>query len=211
MRSQKNYQLLSGTWKKDHFAFGGDLLKGSHPKKKRPFHKKLPLHLVLRSSKAKGKHSLLSHSQKIARLLSNQAGRHHVKILGVANAGNHIHLIVVAPSRSLLNAFIRGITGRIAQLVNTSVQENAGKGSQINGSINTPQSPDETFWDARPFSRIISWGRDLNQLKRYLTLNSTEILGLGRQGARRMFIDILDALKAGLIPKSRTLVAMGFG
>jgi len=119
MNKQTSLKLQS--WSKDRFTFGASLLKGSHPKKKRPFSSKFPMHSVMRSSKACGNSSFLLHNKSLSKVLEKQSARHFVKIYSLANAGNHLHLIVQAPSREHLAAFLRAITGRIAQLLATHV------------------------------------------------------------------------------------------
>ncbi|MEO5668319.1 MAG: transposase [Bdellovibrionota bacterium] len=180
--------LLPGTWSKSRFAFGGSLLKNSHPKTKRIFNPKLPLHVVLKSSKARGPLSLLNHSRRVTTILAEQAQRHHVQLLQVANAGNHLHLLLEARSREHVSNFLRAISGRIAQAV----------------------SPKDGFWDARPFSRIVSRGRELRNVARYLGMNSTEAAGLSRRQTRRIFQEIHDALRRGLIRTTPGLIAAGF-
>ncbi|MEO5667326.1 MAG: transposase [Bdellovibrionota bacterium] len=189
--------LLPGTWSKSRFAFGGALLKGSHAKTKRIFNPKLPLHVVLKSSKAHGKKSLLLHSRRIALILSAQAERHHVSLHQVANAGNHIHLLLEAPSRSHLSAFLKAISGRIVQAV-------------MSDGLGKPTSKPLGFWDARPFSRIVSRGRELRNVARYLGINSTEMAGISRSQIRQIFEEIQDLLRRGCIPRTPGLLAVGF-
>lgn len=193
MSRRKQLSLVPKTWARHHFSFGASLLKGSHPKKKRPFRPKLPMHLVMKSSQAKGGSSLLRYNEGIEYIVETLAERHLIQLLGAANGGNHLHLLIQAPSRSALNAFVRGVTGRIAQLVMGS----DGVGAQ--------------FWDARPFSRLVSAGRDFKNVCRYLGLNSMEnLLGLSREGARAMTRQIQEAINEGWLKKSPQLAAAGF-
>lgn len=190
--------LLPGTWSKSRFAFGGAQLNGSHPKTKRIFSPKLPLHVVLKSSQAKGVRSFLRFSREIAHILARQASRHQIRLQQVANAGNHIHLLLEAPSRNHLSAFLRAVSGRIAQKV---------LGAQTyQANSDEPRS----FWDARPFSRIVSRGCDHRNVARYLGMNSTEMTGLSRSGTHQVFAEIQDALRRGLIRRTPGLVAAGF-
>jgi REP element-mobilizing transposase RayT len=190
--------LLPSTWSKARFAFGGAQLNGSHPKTKRIFSPKLPLHVVLKSSQAKGAHSFLRFSREIARVVTRQASKHQVRIQQVANAGNHIHLLLEAPSRDHLSAFLRAVSGRIAQTV-------LGLQAQQRASDETPR-----FWDARPFSRIVSRGRDHRNVALYLGMNSTEMAGLSRSSVRGVFSEIQEALSRGIIKRTPGLVAAGF-
>ncbi len=248
--------LLPGLWTKDRFAFGGALLKGSHPKKKRCFRPNLPLHVVMRSSKAVGQRSLFLRSKQVAKILNTQASKHFVKLYAVANAGNHLHLLIQAPSQEHLSNFLRAISGRIAQLslegaqslskspeLRMSTKHGAGmytdstyadkhhnlkqqqaktnkqqtqannlkaKISDQESRRNEQESKPSSFWDARPFSRIVSWGRDFKHVARYIGINSTEMLGLTRLDTRKMFEKIQHALAQGLLPKSPGLMAAGF-
>jgi len=196
----KPLKLIPRTWLSSSFAFGASLLKGSHPKKARPFRARLPLHIVLRSSSATGARSLLGFDSEIEVLLAEQAQRHHVKIYGAANAGNHLHLVVQAPSKQHLAAFLKAISGRIAQIVEGKSKEQNREAFQ------------KPFWDARPFSRLLSWGKDFRNVCRYIGINATEsAAGLSRYGTRQIFEEIREGLRAGWIVKTPGLVAAGFG
>jgi REP element-mobilizing transposase RayT len=181
-------KLLSKTWAKDRFAFGGAKLGASHAKTKRHFRPKLPLHVVMRSTQAQGSQSFFRHNQALALLVDEQSSRHCITVFAAANAGNHLHLLIQAPSKAHLSNFLRGLTGRIAQLVK------AKKG----------------FWDARPFSRIVSWGRDFKGVARYIGINVAESVGMTRQSVRKMFDDIRTSLREGSLLKTPGLVAAGF-
>ena len=218
----KQLSLIAGTWSKDRFAFGGALLKGSHAKKKRTFVPGLPVHVVMRSSKARGAWSLLAHNKAIARILSRQCALHHVEVLNAANAGNHLHLLVKAPSRDHLSAFLRGLSGAIAMLVtgakkNRAMISSAGIAAKRHETGNGPSNgkkrvadhSSKGFWDARPFTRVVSLGQDLLHVARYISLNSTEMMA-SRRDVRAMFERIQEYLAQGLLPRSRSLIAAGF-
>jgi len=199
MSRKQQIALLPGTWAKDRFSFGGSLLKGSHPKKARPFSRKLPIHIVLKSSRATGRLSLLRHSSAIARLIASQADRRLIKVFAVSNAGNHLHLLIQAPTREAFQGFIRGLSARISQLVMGKAKEQKR------------EKFESAFWDARPFSKIVSWGPQLRNVRRYLSLNSTESLpGMSRGFTRNVFQQIQEALRLGMMPRSDSLVAAGF-
>src|SRR5690606_24653631 len=102
--------------------------------------------IVLKSSRATGRLSLLRYCNEIARLIASQAERKHIKVYAVSNAGNHLHLLIQAPSREYFQAFIRGLSARISQLVMGKAREQHRE--KFEGS----------FWDARPFTKIVSWG-----------------------------------------------------
>lgn len=193
---------LLSTWQKDRFAFGGSLLKKSHAKGKRPFSKKLAVHLVLRSSSATGSRSLLRHERRVSDVLLSEASAKGVKLHGAANAGKHLHLLVQAPSRAQLSAFLRAIAGRIAM-----ISSGARKGCPLSSSSAHSTT---RFWDQRPFSRLVSLGRDFTNVLSYISLNSTEVAGFSRSGARAMFREIRERMLRGEIARSPRLIAAGF-
>ena len=144
--------------------FGGSLLKNSHAKIKRPISTKRAMHVVLRSTLAKGEWSFLRtiNAKRIDQILKTQALRHGVKLYRFANSGNHLHLLILPRSRDAFNSYMRSISGLIARLVTGSERGSKGGGS---------------FWDARPFSRIIEWGREYKSLCGYLLQNTLESIG----------------------------------
>ncbi|MEO5668811.1 MAG: hypothetical protein ABIR96_12185 [Bdellovibrionota bacterium] len=200
--ASRQLSLLS-TWQKDRFAFGGSLLRKSHAKTKRPFSKKLAIHIVLRSSQAKNAKSFLRQGRRVDTILMDEAAKRSVKLHGAANAGNHLHPLVQAPSREGLNAFMRSVSGRIAMLV-TGTRK--GKPLQSLGAEELLVK----FWDQRPFSRLVSLGRDFLNTLSYISLNSTESAGVTRNNARTMFREIRERLKRGEMPRSPNLIAAGF-
>jgi REP element-mobilizing transposase RayT len=196
----RQLKLIPRSWLKSDVAFGASLLKGSHPKKARPFRSKLALHVVLKSSSAVGSKSFKCFDDEIETIIETQAKRHFVRVYGAANAGNHLHLVVQAPSKDYLSAFLKAVSGRIAQLV-----EGLGK-EQTREAFKKP------FWDSRPYSRLLTWGREFKNVCRYIGINATEtVLGLSREGTRQMFEQIQTALKKGWIVKTPGLMAAGFG
>ncbi len=146
---------------KNSSRFGGSLLN-SNPKMKRPISTHKPMHLVIRSTKAIGSLSFLKISRKIDLILSTQSKSSGVKIMRRANAGNHIHLVILPQSRASYVRFIRAVTGLIARQV----------------LAKSRKTLDITkFWDKRPFTRFVEWGTDLGNVFRYLKLNTLEALG----------------------------------
>jgi RNase P protein component len=78
---------------------------------------------------------------------------------------------------------------------------------------------ERAFWDARPFTRLISWGRDFKNVARYIGINATETAlsvtqkwshAVSRMATRRLFNEIRQALHEGWLKKSPSLVAAGF-
>lgn len=148
---------------RDHF--GGMYLKTYNPKIKRPMDSKKSLHVVLRSSKAVGAKSFKNklHEERIWEIISRHAKNTGISIYSYANSGNHLHLLIRAKHRDDYSSFIRTITGLIARFVGKSE-----KGDPLK----------EKFWDARPFSRIVSFAkREFESVKNYLMRNVLEAIG----------------------------------
>ena len=156
----KNARQQSFFNQKINKFFGGSLLK-SNPKDKRPISTKQAIHLVLKSQLATGKHSMLHsyNARKIEAVIRTQAEFWGLKVYHYVNVGNHLHLVIKLNTRRSFNPFIRAITGLIARHV-----LNAERGS----------SKDVQFWVARPFTRIISWGKDYLNISKYMTKNKDQ-------------------------------------
>ncbi|MBK7892081.1 MAG: transposase [Bdellovibrionales bacterium] len=128
----------------------------------RPRGTKEAMHLVLRSDRAKGAKSLLKYDALVRALITKIARRHGVRIYRVVNAGNHLHITLKLSKQFLWRGFISGITGGIARAVQRKRDVKSKCG----------------FWNSRPFTRLISWGRDYNIVKDYHTLNQLEADGV---------------------------------
>ena len=144
--------------------FGGALLKNSHAKEQRPISTKRAMHLVLRSLMCKGELSLLTskNARRVEEIIRTQGKKLGVKIYRLANSGNHLHLLVCPKSRHSFQSFLRAISGLIPRAV---LDVERGRAKEIK------------FWDKRPFSRIVEWGKDFSRVKRYLQLNILEATG----------------------------------
>lgn len=137
-------------------CFGGSLLKNSNAKTKRPLDSKFPLHLVLRA-----RQNCLRQPKVFARvneIVERTAEKHGITVYKYANVGDHIHLLLRLLHKRNWNAFIRELTGRVAQLVGES-----GK----------------AFWLYRPFTRLVrGWQQAFRIAKDYVSLNQLEAAGL---------------------------------
>jgi REP element-mobilizing transposase RayT len=124
---------------------------------------------VLRSTKAKGALSFLKHRASIERILHKFSAKNGVKILALANVGNHLHLEIRLSTRHSYRAFIRAITAAIAMAV-----QGKSRWNKI----------EEKFWDYRPFTRIVLGYRVLLGLKDYIEINELEGQGIVRSKSR---------------------------
>jgi hypothetical protein len=156
---QLGFEILEGNSLK---FFGGAYLKSGNPKSKRPISIKRSSHLVMRSLLAKGSLSFLRHDEEIRSTINTQAKKFGVKVYRLANGGNHLHMVILPRSRAAFNSFIRSISGLIARKV-----LKAERGDPKNLK----------FWEKRPFTRIVEWGRDYKKVCSYLLQNTLEALG----------------------------------
>lgn len=170
MRSPKQlgFQILET---KNVKHFGGDYLGKSNPKEKRPLSTKKAMHLVMRSSLAKGSQSFRRKDTEVFKIVQKQARQLGVKLYRYANGGNHLHLIILPLSRAAFNKFVRAISGLIARLF-------------LAAERGRPSAKNIQFWDKRPFTRIIEWGSDFNKVCAYLLKNTLEAYGFVAYTAR---------------------------
>jgi hypothetical protein len=162
MRKPKQ-DLLPGFEKIGVKKFGGSMLKGN-AREQRPIAVKRPIHLVMKSSRAQGEQSFLSkkRARRIEDLVHRQGRLHGVQVYRFANSGNHLHLVIKPISRRAFNTYIRAISGLIARIT-----LGAEKGKAVGLK----------FWDARPFTRIVEWGRDYKNVCHYVLQNTLEAVG----------------------------------
>jgi REP element-mobilizing transposase RayT len=166
-------------------------------KSARVFDPKRALHVVLRSSRSTGAQSLKRFDRKISEILNRQCEVHGVRVYARANAGNHLHFVLKAPSRRALRGFLKAVCGLIARKV-TGAERGIAQSSSDSKAKRLPQtissisdtststSRSDSLWDARPFSRVVSWGRDFVGVKNYLHLNRVEAIGFSRHESRGM-------------------------
>ena len=141
-------------FKKIKDAFGGSLLK-SHPKTQRPLDSKHPVHLVLKANE-----SILRTHKNYARVQALVYGiseKHGIRIYELAIANDHIHLLIKISRRPRWAAYIRELTGIIAQKIGV-------KGR---------------FWRHRPFTRIVrGWRKAFQSVRDYIEMNKWEADGM---------------------------------
>jgi REP element-mobilizing transposase RayT len=143
------------------------------------------MHLVLRSSKAKGPMSFRKHHKKIIEILNKFSQKYGVKILSIANVGNHIHMQIKLSNRYTYRPFIRAITSAIAMAVTGinrwTKQEKIGEENLETET--SGRSAKEKFWDYRPFTRVVKSYLGFLNLRDYIKINKLEGEGFAREGA----------------------------
>ena len=165
----KQIQLI----KKQKLEYGGELLKTRKGRSgPRPLDTKNTIHLVLRSTKAKGEWSFLKpeNDKKIRRILQKFSVKYTIQILSFSNNGNHLHIHIKLVSRYTYKPFIRAITAAIRMAVTKVSRWNKSK---------------EKFWDLRPFTRVVVSFKAFMNLKDYIKINQLEVF-YGREHAKQL-------------------------
>ncbi|MGK5081709.1 transposase [Bdellovibrionota bacterium FG-1] len=169
MRLKKESYLPGFNSKTASISHGGEHSLGKR-KTVRPIDPKQALHVVLRSSQARGEFSMLHprHCNLLEEFARKLAKRWGVRLYRYANVGNHIHLLIRVPSRAVWKRFLRELAGGIAIIV-TGAKKGAALARNKTG---------RGFWDHLAFSRIVQFGRDFEGMGRYLIKNLFEAAGI---------------------------------
>jgi len=158
-------------FKKQKLEYGGELFKTRKGRSgPRPLDTKNTMHLVLRSSKAKGEWSFREpkNYKKIKGLIERFSTKHAIKILSYAINYNHIHFHFKLANRYTYKKFIRALTAAIMMAVTKVSRWNKIK---------------EKFWDLRPFTRVIVGFKAFLDMKDYIEINQLEVF-YGRKHAQ---------------------------
>jgi len=123
----------------------------------------------------------------IEKIVRKNARAFGVSIYHYVNVGNHLHLVIRLTHLRLYQPFIRATTGTIARHV---TQRQRGLGLTDTGAAaarvprhsarltplrrNTSVGAKRNFWVARPFTRLVAWGRDYSRIKRYMRKNQNQ-------------------------------------
>ncbi len=159
-------------FKNEPKSYGGDLLKTRKGRRgPRPLDTKNSMHLVLRSSHAKGRWSFRAggNSRKISLILRKFALKYGVKLLSVANVGNHLHLHIQLGNRYGYKPFIRATTAAIAMAIT---------------GMSRWKKLEIKFWDLRPYTRVVIGRKAWLILTKYIRINQLEGMGYTRETAQ---------------------------
>ena len=124
------------------------------------------------------------HCNHIRNLVDQLKKRWNISVYRYANVGNHLHLLIRAKTRTSWKGFIRELAGGIAILVT-----GARKGAALkrmcaqsllhkDHTVLVPESSQRGFWDHLVYTRIVSFGRDYNNVARYVLTNLWEGFGV---------------------------------
>ncbi len=159
-QSSTDLNQLKKDLKPSKLCHGGDLNKGKR-KEKRPVSTRKYMHLVLKSSYAKGEFSFLNakHRLQIDRIIKTTAKKNFVVIADGVNMGNHFHLKVKCKDPVYFKRFLRIITCKIVMLVT-----GARKGKSFG----------KRFLDSIPYTRILTSSKEELGLRGYFEANRIE-------------------------------------
>ena len=136
--------------------FGGSLLLNKR-KSKRPLSVKKPIHLVLKSSHR----DLFSpRNKRLHSLILSQSKKFNIKVYAFALNHSHIHLLIKLQQTEDYMKFVRSFTSILAQKIR----------------LLRPELTE--IFSLRPYTRIISWGRQFKATLKYIVINQLESLGL---------------------------------
>ncbi len=144
-------------------VLGGSLLLGIR-KGLRALSTKHLIHLTLKSDLKGVFHPA---NRNLEQLLRSTAEKFHIRIYSSALNWSHIHCVIKIKDRKDYNAFIRVLTSILALRIR--------KHKNFAGKVFT----------LRPFTSILSWGRDFKNVLAYLVLNQLESLGLVTRPKRK--------------------------
>ncbi len=124
---------------KQKSAYGGDLLKTREGRKHaRPLSTRETMHLVLRSTKAKGDWSFRKprNEANVNRIVDKFSVVYGVRVISMANVGNHLHLQIKLTNRFTYRPFIRAVTAAIAMATRVEIDGQRSASSELG-----PQTP----------------------------------------------------------------------
>jgi hypothetical protein len=106
----------------------------------------------------------------IKSIIEKAAKKFYVTLRRNINVGNHLHLLIHAQNAEMQRNFLRTISALIAR--------------EITGARRGAPTTIKKFWDGRPFSRLVPWGRAYQAILNYFSLNSLEAIGFSKNSAR---------------------------
>ncbi len=150
-------------WITKRSVYGGSL---NYRKVKRPFDSRKLTHIVLKASL--GRTIWFTRFQsRIHKVIDQAALRYGVKIKDLAINHDHIHLLTYTKCRESQIRFLRLVSAQIGR-----------KYKKIRGH--------GKLWAARPFTRLVSWGRkSVFHVQNYLHQNRAEATGFVEYRPRR--------------------------
>jgi hypothetical protein len=135
------------------------------------------------------------HAGRIESQIRKTARKHGLRLYRQVNVGNHLHLLVRTPTRTAFKAFLRELAGAIPMIVTGARKGRALTRSQAGttgtGTGGAEAATGRGFWDYLPYTRIVRWGRDFNNVKEYFVKNFFEAAGLLTRKLKREGYEII--------------------
>jgi REP element-mobilizing transposase RayT len=187
-RKAKQIDLFLSKQSKLNRSFAVGNLK-SHPKSARPVSTKDLMHVVFKSTQAKGPHSFLGFERSLLKVLQELAVKLNVSLVDIVVMGNHIHLSLKVKSRRAFSNYLRAASGLIAR--------------KVLGAERHRPSALKKFFDARPFSRIVACGKkSWRALARYFELNRLEKCGFSKHESKVWNLRLAQFTSLQRLPES---------
>jgi len=208
-------------FKRGASAYGGELRNRRKGRGQRSISTKHTMHLVLRSSLTKGAWNLRRHDNKIKNITKKYSHKYGVRLISLANVGNHLHMQIQLTNRHTYAPFIKALTSALAMAVtgasykssirnrarelgivavrhpkrmaNRPAENKARRIAISSAAIETPLR----FWDYRPFTRIVHGRQAFLTLRDYIQINRFEGRGYDR-GEARFLIFVKNQSSANL-------------
>ncbi|MGE4130474.1 MAG: transposase [Bdellovibrionales bacterium] len=147
-------------WITEQNTYGGAL---NYRKIPRPFAKDKLVHGVFKA-RVDGALRFTKHDKTIRPVIHKVAVRYGIKIKDLAIHHNHIHLLWYSRSREAHTRFLRLLAAEIGRAY-----------ARLRRRFRLKA---ETLWMARPFTRLVSWGRrSLKAVSAYIQKNRFEVMG----------------------------------
>lgn len=164
--------------KNEPLAHGGILRNSRNGRFARPLDTKNTMHLVLRSSKATKDWSFKrpKNERKITEIVAKFSVKYGIKIISMANVGNHLHFQIKLSNRFGYRPFIRAVTSAIAMKITGFNRWTAQEKEKLK------------FWDYRPFTRVVLGFKAFLKLKDYIQINEIEGHGPTKVEARFIYL-----------------------
>ena len=163
--------------------FGGSLLIGKR-KDKRPLSTKHPIHLILKSCH---KRVFNPSNMSLEKLIRDQAKKFNIKIYDMAVNWSHIHLVIQLKDKNDYTRFIRSLTSIMASKIR-----------KVFPCL-------KEIFTLRPYTRIISWGRQFKNALQYQVINKMESFGLIKRDKTQNHFTKLNARKRLIPPSGKTV------
>lgn len=162
-------------YRRDPDSYGGVLANTRKGRARpRPLSITHSMHLVLRSSKARGAWSFRQpgNQQRVQAITKRFLAKYKIQLLSMANVGNHLHFHLKLSALSSYKPFIRALTAAIAMAVT-----GASRWQPLAKHIGK-------FWDYRPFTRLVRTLQGRLRVQDYIALNELEGEGFARNSAK---------------------------